>query len=198
MSDANAASSPLPPAPPSSFRAGGCLKVALIGCGALLALFIVAMVFGGLWFRRNRGEFESGAREGARFGMVRDEAACFSESQRLAAEAATPAASLRVGSFLRGCLEYSRPTPGFCENVPSPRSFGQTAAWQQHRCGDNVHCRSVLPVVQTYCAGGRPKRQAADTLLMDGSPGAGGAPGGAGPPSADSGGAAEAPDSASF
>lgn len=190
MSDANATSSPLPPAPPSSFGRKGCLKFLLIGCGALVVLFIVLVVATGFWFNRNKDVFEGGIQEGARFGLVRDEAACLQEAQRRAADATTMAGTVGVGPFLRSCLEYSRPTPGFCDNVPPATSIGRTAAWQSHRCGDNAYCKSVIPVVQTYCIDGRPKRTAADTLT-----GAGGAPGG-GAQSVDTGVAGA--DSASF
>lgn len=176
---------PLPPAPPSSFRPGGCLKVALIGCGALVVLFIVLMVAGGIWWNRNSGDFEEGAREGARFGMVRDEAACFEEGKRRAAGIVSVTEAFRVGPFLRACLEYSRETPGFCDNVPPPTSIGRTAAWQQQRCGEDGACKNVLQVVQTYCTGGRPKRQPGDTLLMRPGGGAAPAPGSAPAEAAD-------------
>lgn len=187
MSDANTPRSPLPPAPPSSFKAGGCLKAALIGCGALAVLIIVLMVAGGIWWSRNSDEFEGGAqvaaRDGARFGLARDEAACFDEGKRRAAAATTIQATFGVGSFVRSCLEYSRPTAGFCDNVPPPTSIGRTSAWQSQRCGDDMICRNVSQVQQTYCTEGRPKRTAADTLLMD----SGGAGGADNPPGADPG-----------
>jgi hypothetical protein len=203
MSDANATSSPLPPAPPSSFGGKGCLKFLLIGCGALVVLFIIGVAVLGIWWNRNKDQFEGGAqvaaREGARFGLTRDEAACFEEGKRRAAGATTMQGSFTVGAFVRSCMEYSRPTAGYCDNVPPPTSIGQTAAWQAQRCGEDLVCRNVSQVVQTYCADGRPKRTAADTLLMDADDGAGGAPGGATGGGAQSGdtGAAGA-DSASF
>ena len=166
MSDANAAS-PLPPAPPTRFRPSGCLKFGLIGCGVVVLLVVVLMVVGGVWFSRNSEKFQEGARDGARFGLVRDEAACFDEGKRRAAEASTVTDAFRVGPFVRACLEYSQPTEGFCDDVPPATSIGRTAAWQQQRCGDDGNCRNVLQVVQTYCTGGRPKRTAADTLLME-------------------------------
>ena len=172
MSNANANPSPLPPAPPSSMRGKGCLKFGLIGCGVLGVLFVLAIAAGSMWFKRNQDAFAGSTQEGVRFGLVRDEQACLQESQRRAAEATTIAAQVGVGQFMRGCLEYSKPTQGFCDNVPPPTAIGRTAAWQSQRCGDNVHCRTVIQVVQTYCVEGRPKRQAADTLLMDGGGGA--------------------------
>jgi hypothetical protein len=207
MSDFNASSSPLPPAPPSSFKPGGCLKAALIGCGALAVLIIVLMVVGGIWWSRNSDDIEGGAqvaaRDGARFGLVRDEAACFDEGKRRVAEATTFQATFTVGAFVRSCLEYGRPTPGFCDNVPPPTSIGRTAAWQSQRCGDDMNCRNVSQVVQGYCTEGRPKRTAADTLLMDsaGEGGTGASPGGG--PGADTGasgagGQGAAADSGSF
>jgi hypothetical protein len=194
MSDANS-SSPLPPAPPSSFKAGGCLKFALIGCGALITLGVLLSVAAGIWWSRNSDEFEGGAqvaaREGARFGLVRDEAACFEEGKRRAAAASTIQASFTVGAFVRGCLEFGRPTPGFCDNVPPPTSIGRTAAWQSQRCGEDMICRNVSQVVQTYCTEGRPKRPAADTLVTDSAWDADGGPPG-GPPGADTGAAGTA------
>jgi hypothetical protein len=197
MSDANAnaSSSPLPLAPPSSFGGKGCLKIALIGCGAVVVLFIIVIVAGGVWFNRNKDVLAGGAQEGARFGLVRDEAACFQEAQRRAAAATTMAQTVGVGPFMRSCLEYSKPTAGFCDNVPPPTSIGRTAAWQSERCGDNGYCKSIIQVVQTYCIDGRPKRQAADTLLMQSGGGTGGGAPATGRAAEDS--AAQA-DSSSF
>ena len=181
MSDpTHANSSPLPPAPPSSLQGKGCLKYGLIGCGVLVLLFVVAIVVGMMWFKGKEGDFAEITREGVRWGLVRDEEACFQEAQRRAAAATDFAGQVGVGQFMRGCLEYSKPTQGFCDNVPPPTSIGKTAAWQSQRCGDNVHCRTVIQVVQTYCMEGRPKRQAADTLLMEGGGGGGMETGGGG------------------
>jgi hypothetical protein len=166
--DPQATPVPLPPPPPSRVRAGGCLKVVLIGIGVLVLLAVIFAVAAGIWFRRNQGQFQAGALEGARFGMVRDEAACFDEGKRRAAEITDMAGAFRVGPFVRACLEYSRQTEGFCENVPPGRSVGETAVWQQHRCGEDGVCKNVLTVVQSYCTDGRPKRQPADTTLITG------------------------------
>lgn len=180
MSDQNPAPPPLPLPPPPPSRTGGrgCLKFALIGCGALVVLFIIAVVALGFWWNRNGGGLQEGAmaasRDGARFGLVRDEAACFDEGKRRAAESTTFQGTFTVGAFVRACMEYSKPTPGYCDNVPPTTSIGRSAAWQAQRCGEDMICRNVSQVVQTYCNEGRPKRTAADTLLMEN--GAGDAP----------------------
>jgi hypothetical protein len=185
-------------APPSSARSSGCLKFGLIGCGAIIVLVVLLIVGAGIWWNRNKGELMSGgaaaAREGARFGLAHDEAACFEEGQRRATDAADIQETFTVGAFVRGCLEYSRPTPGFCENVPPPNAIRRTIAWQNDRCGTDGVCKNVLQNVQIYCTEGRPKRTAADTLLMDTS--AGGWTGGTGQSPGP--GQAEAADSSSF
>jgi hypothetical protein len=171
MSNDRYDASPLPPAPPASASGKGCLKIGLIGCGVLLVLGILAVAAVAFWFNRNRGDLEAGgragAREGARFGLVRDEAACFEEGKRRASSSTTIQASLAVTVFVRTCLEYGKPTAGFCDNVPPITALRRSAAWQQERCSGAAGCRNVAQMVQAYCAEGRPKRTAADTLLMD-------------------------------
>lgn len=160
---------PLPPAPPSSFGGKGCLKALLIGCGGLVALFIVLAIVAGILLSRNDDDGlgnRTAARDGARFGLVRDENACFEEAQRRVTAGGAFSSTFQTGIFFRSCLEYSQPTEGFCDNVPPPTSFGRSVAWQSQRCGDNVNCRLVAQVVQAYCTEGRPKRTAADTLNM--------------------------------
>lgn len=169
MSDTDTSVPQLPPAPPSSFGGKGCLKAVLIGCGGLVALFIVLAIVAGILLSRNDDDGlgnQTAARDGARFGLVRDETACFEEAQRRVAAAESFSSTFQVGIFLRSCLEYSQPAAGFCDNVPPPTAFGRSAAWQSQRCGDNMNCRLVAQVVQTYCTEGRPKRTAADTLNM--------------------------------
>ena len=164
--------SPIPPPPPLE-RSGrrGCLRAGLIGCGMLALLAVIAIVAGTIWWRRNGGELTTrageAAREGARAGLVSDEAACVETSQRRIGAGASIGDNFAAGSFARACLEYSRETPGFCDNVPPVTSIRRGAEWAQQRCGaGNTACQHVSQVVQQYCAAGRPKRTAADTLLM--------------------------------
>lgn len=170
--------SPLPPAPPASFGGKGCGRYALIVCGVVLALAILGFIAASFWYRRNSGEIEAGgklgARDGARFGLVRDEAACFDEGRRRAAGTTKITEGFAVGAFVRSCLEYSRETPGYCEGVPPITSIRRSATWQVEKCANDANCRNVAQVVQSYCAQGRPKRPAADTLLMNASDSAGG------------------------
>lgn len=160
---------PLPPPPPAPSGGRGCLKFALIGCGVIALLGILLVVAMVVWWNRNAEGLEEqaarAAQEGSRFGLVRDEAACFEEGRRRAAEGGSFEKTFAVGAFMRACMEFSRPTPGFCDDVPPATSIGRTVAWQSQRCGDDLVCRNVSQAVQSYCSEGRPKRPAADTLL---------------------------------
>jgi hypothetical protein len=148
----------------------GCWKAGLIGCGVVLLLIAALAASWVLWWNRNRDDLQSaagaGAREGARFGLAHDEQACFAEGTRRANEQTSLAEGFAVGAFVRACLEYSRETPGFCDNVPPVTAIRRSAEWQQQRCGDDGGCRNAGQVTQAYCTEGRPKRAAADTLLM--------------------------------
>lgn len=162
--------SPLPPPPPSAGAGRGCLKVGLIGCGIVGLIGIIGIVAMVIWWKRNSDEFTTtagaAAREGARLGLASDEAACVEAAQRRIGTIPTVAGSFAVGAFARACLEYSRQTPGFCENVPPMTAIRRSAEWHQQRCGTDAGCRNVNQVVQQYCTDGRPKRTAADTMLM--------------------------------
>lgn len=139
---------PPPPPPPGSKGTSGCLKYGLIGCGALVALVILAIVAGAIWFDRNRDVFVqaagSGVQEGARLGLTTDEAGCVDAGMARMEGVASITEGVAIGSFVRGCLEFSRETEGFCETAEPPAALRQ--------------------VVRDYCASGRVKRTAADTL----------------------------------
>lgn len=164
---------PPPPPPPPSERKGihGCLKYGLIGCGALVVLVVLAGVAGYFWISRNQPALEESARaavqEGARAGLATDEAGCLEAGASRGGGVASVAEGFSSGSFMRGCLEYSRETPGFCEDVPAPTAIRRTIEWQRERCAGDAACARVISVVQTYCTEGRPKRIAADTLAWE-------------------------------
>ncbi|HEX5871683.1 MAG TPA: hypothetical protein VFY65_14750 [Longimicrobium sp.] len=162
---------PLPPPPPGKPGSNrGCLRIALIGCGVVVLLGILGVVGTGIWWKRNRGDIEAvaatAAREGARFGVTNDEAACFEQAKQRAGGSMSVAGSFSVGAYMRSCLEFSRQTPAFCDDVPPQGALRRTVEWQSARCGDDVDCRNVAQVVQQYCVSGRAKRPAADTMRM--------------------------------
>jgi hypothetical protein len=197
MSNSSGFQSPLPPPPPRPQRSGGgCLRVGLIGCGVLILLAIVGVVAASIWWKRNSGTLQAevavGAREGARYGVSNDEAACFEQAKQRAAGSMSVAGSVSVGAYMRSCLEFARESPAFCDDVPPQTALRRTIEWQGARCGDDAICRNVAQVVQQYCTSGRVKRPATDTVnVMADSSGIFGTPPPAGTPPAT-------PDSGTF
>jgi hypothetical protein len=153
-----------PPPPPTGGKPSGCLKYGLIGCGVLIVLMILLGVAGYLWFRGSESGLEEAGREGARAGIGIEEAECIPAGAERAGEAGGLTSAMAAGVWMRACLEHSRETPGFCDDVPPPTAIRRTAEWRSARCGGDAACESVMPVVQAYCAEGRPKRIPADTL----------------------------------
>ncbi|HEY0035237.1 MAG TPA: hypothetical protein VGB66_01050 [Longimicrobium sp.] len=151
----------LPPPPPSSSSRGGCLKIAGIGCGALVVLVVLGMVASFFWLNGNRDELSAGVdkgkAEGQRFGPGTDEAGCETEAKRRAGEARSFGGKMEIGAFFRACLESSRESPGYCDNVPPPTAIRRSVTWQTARCSGDSNCALVVPVIQTYCTDGRPK-----------------------------------------
>ncbi|HEX8320809.1 hypothetical protein [Longimicrobium sp.] len=151
----------LPPPPPSSSSRSGCLKIAGIGCGALVVLVILGVVASFFWLNGNKEELSAGVdkgkAEGQRFGPGTDEAGCETEAKRRAGEARSFGGQMEIGAFFRACLESSRESPGYCDNVPPPTAIRRSVTWQTARCSGDTNCGLVVPVIQTYCTDGRPK-----------------------------------------
>jgi hypothetical protein len=160
----------IPPPPRPERSRGGCMRVALLGCGALVLIGIVAAIAMSIWWKRNSGDIEAeavvAAREGARYGVSNDEAACFEQAKQRASGSMSVAGGISVGAYMRSCLEFSRQTPAFCDDVPPQGALRRTMEWQAARCGDDTDCRNVSQVVQQYCTGGRIKRPASDTVQL--------------------------------
>src|SRR6266496_1784249 len=58
--------------------------------------------------------------------------------------------------FMRACLDSSRPTPGFCDDVPKQTEFIKSAQWRISQCrrvdlaSDN-NCQNLFQPVQQFC-----------------------------------------------
>ncbi|MFL6375286.1 MAG: hypothetical protein ACJ73D_11520 [Pyrinomonadaceae bacterium] len=93
--------------------------------------------------------------KGAAFGQVSDQPGCIQEGM-LRARATTAVAANYDGLtayFVDSCLRSSRPTPDFCELVPS----SDVAAWENVQCekaGPDISqtvCLAVLDTQVKYC-----------------------------------------------
>ena len=59
------------------------------------------------------------------------------------------------GLFLKGCLEKSKASNGFCKDIPNKKEFRKSVRWRLLRCRE-LHlekntCTVLLGVIQNYC-----------------------------------------------
>ena len=139
----------------------------LVIVGVLLVLLIVAVVGLGVYiWKQNGPQFIENTRkaadEGRAFGRGTDNQACLVEGVSRHKRAEGFGELISTGIFLRGCLEASERTPGFCDGVPGQTEFIKSAQWQKEQClkyglSEAKQCGQLFVQVQQYCAS--PQRQ---------------------------------------
>jgi hypothetical protein len=87
------------------------------------------------------------AREGIEFGKTAEQRDCINEGFTRGKKTALYDVTGQVEnhSFVRGCLQTSRPTAGFCDGVPS-RSKNIFVAWDEKQCEQSEvpGCEGIL------------------------------------------------------
>ena len=132
-------------------------------------LGIAAAIGGSVWWWKSHADEIMGAMDvavkaGQKEGADLDEAGCVAAAATRNREPANQGliASTRNGISLSACLHVSRPTAGFCTDVPSARNPFDAAAWAQQSCSklglSDPYCQSLMQQVTTYC--GSPARDA--------------------------------------
>ena len=138
----------------------GWLKVLLIILlvGILLVVGVIAAA--GIWFYRNKEVLQSKINdittEARDFGKNTDNQGCVNEtiSRYKADSGLTSAISNSI--FMRLCLDASRPTAGFCDDVPKQTEFMKAAQWRNDQCQRfglerDTHCHGLFKIVQQFC-----------------------------------------------
>src|SRR5215510_8632576 len=101
---------------------------------------------------------------GARFGKGKDNAACFQEALSRFKRDDSTGGALAARTFLESCLEVSKPTQGFCDNVPREAEIMKMITWIHNQCAQaglsiNSNCQKFFTRVQEHCE--RSNRQSA-------------------------------------
>jgi len=136
------------------------LKVLLIILliGILLVVGVIAAA--GFWFYRNKdalvAKTKAIAEDARSFGENSDNQGCVNEtiSRYKADPGFTSAISNSI--FMRICLDKSRDTAGFCDDVPKPREFMKSAQWKKDQCQRadlerDTHCQNLFTPIQQFC-----------------------------------------------
>ena len=143
-------------------------KVLLI-VGIVFVLLIAVLVGLGVYlWKQNGPQFIESARkaatEGREFGRERDNQACLMEAISRHKRSEGFGDLISTNLFLRGCLDASRPSPGFCDAVPGQTEFIKSAQWQREQCTKHgltmeKQCGQLFTQVQQYCEA-RPEQPA--------------------------------------
>jgi len=134
---------------------------ALIIVAVVLVIFVIGIIAAGaFWISRNKDSLIAKGKaqidEGKETGRSTDNAGCVDKSvERYKAERGMMSA-IGTSIFMQTCLQSSRPTPGFCDDVPRQIEFTATAKWRVAQCerydmsGDK-YCQQLFSPVQQFC-----------------------------------------------
>jgi hypothetical protein len=129
---------------------GGLLVV--LGIAAAVGLFFVARKYGPALLEAGKHSME----EGREYGRRTDNEGCLNEAVARHSRADGLGAVISNNIFFRACLEASRPTPHFCDDVPRPTEFMKSAHWQLDECkryglSTENQCGQLFQQVQQFC-----------------------------------------------
>jgi hypothetical protein len=142
----------------------GWLKALLIVIVVIFVLAIGVVAVAGFLIYRNKDAIAANIKqigtEAQDFGKKTDNQGCVDEGiSRYKAEPGFRKA-ISSGIFMRICLDHSKPTPGFCENVPKQMEFMKTAQWRKDQCqrvdlSRDSNCQNLFAPIQQFCEEGR-------------------------------------------
>ena len=138
----------------------GWLKALLAVAIAVVLLVGVVIIGGVLWWSRNKDKLMGRAKEvmteGREFGRNTDNQGCVDETLARYKKEPGFASGISASIFSRACLDASRPTPGFCTDVPRPTEFIKSGQWRVEQCrradlSSDSYCQQLFQPVQEFC-----------------------------------------------
>ena len=115
----------------------GWLKGVIIAVILVVLLLVGVISAGYLWWARNRDSLRAGANqaiaEGRTFGGSNDNQGCLDEGFVRYKKQPGYFNALNYGQFIEACLQVSRPTLGFCDDVPVGK-MKEMATWRDLQC----------------------------------------------------------------
>ena len=139
----------------------GWLK-ALLALAILIVLLVVGVVVGGVvWWSRNKdkliGRGKEVMTEGREFGRTTDNQGCVDENISRYKKDPGFGSAISASLFTKACLEASRPTPGFCNDVPKPSEIMKRGEWSAAQCR-RVSLQRCCQPRRRACQPARPAR----------------------------------------
>src|SRR5258708_189301 len=138
----------------------GWLK-ALLAVAIIIVLLVVGVIVGGVvWWSRNKPRLLARGKEvmteGREYGRNTDNQGCVDESISRYKKEPGFTSAISTGLFNRTCLDASRPTAGFCSDVPKPTEFIKSGQWRVEQCrrvdlSKDSYCQQLFQPVQEFC-----------------------------------------------
>ncbi len=138
----------------------GWLKALLIVVVIVIVLVVGVVIAGVYWISRNKDAWIARGKEvmteGRDFGRKSDNQGCVDESISRYKKEPGFTSTISNGIFMRGCLESSQPTLGFCDDVPKQTEFIKSAQWRVSQCTrinleKDSNCQNLFTPVQQFC-----------------------------------------------
>ena len=134
---------------------------ALIIVGVLLVLLVVGVIGAGVyWWSTNKDALMARGKalldEGQKAGRQTDNQGCVDLTITRYKSEPGFTSGISSGIFMESCLRVSKPTPGFCDEVPHETEFIKSGQWQQAQCervglGSDQYCRQLFQAVERFC-----------------------------------------------
>jgi membrane protease YdiL (CAAX protease family) len=152
-------------------RKGQGVKVAIAGtagCGCLSVVVVGAFLFASVMAMRGMQDSLPPDKTAElmdavmKFVPTADQRACVEEAfdvRRRCEDAKDSACTTQANAFLAACLRRADPTPGFCDDVPTPTDVGGNMKFANDTCSklkdvDGATCAMVVREIPTFCHGG--------------------------------------------
>jgi hypothetical protein len=135
----------------------GKIVIAAVVCAVLIIAGTVGLG-AYLWSRHGRGLIENNERQheqGLAFGRQTDESGCLNEAVARYKRNSGFTGAMPAALFVQACLRSSRPTAGFCDQVPKPFDVLRATPWkleQSRRVGiDHPYGGQIFVLQQAHC-----------------------------------------------
>ncbi|MFN2492739.1 MAG: hypothetical protein ABR501_07645 [Pyrinomonadaceae bacterium] len=146
----------------------GWAKALIIVAVIVVLLVVGAIAAGAFWWSRNKDTLIARGKavvtEGKEAGRNSDNQGCVDQSIARYKKAPGFTSVIETSIFMQTCLQHSRPTPGFCDDVPKETEFSRTVEWRTTQCrqadlaSDN-YCQQLFKPVQQFCQRGSGRSQ---------------------------------------
>jgi len=143
----------------------------------IIVVVLVVLLVGGViavgvyWISQNKDALiargKAQVEEGREAGRATDNQGCVDQSVlRYKAEPGF-ASGIATSIFMQSCLDVSRSTPGFCDEVPKESEFIKSGQWRVAQCqrvdlSSDQYCQQLFAPVQRFCE----KRTVRSTELL--------------------------------